>query len=230
MTGSSQQGALSIRSMFAGVARRYDLLNHLLSFNLDRRWRRRTARRLAPLLLRPGARVLDLCCGTGDLAAALAASGAAPYGCDFCHPMLRIARRKLPGRPLFEADALRLPLPDASVDVVTAAFGIRNLANRQAGYAEMLRVLRPGGVAAILEFSQPPGRLMRLFYGWYSRLLPRIGAAFSDAGYAYAYLPESVRRFPAAEELADEMRSAGFREVSFIRMTAGVVALHVGER
>lgn len=230
MTSPREEHARSIRRMFGGVARRYDFLNHLLSLNIDRSWRRRTARRVRPILARPGARALDLCCGTGDLLAALTAEGVTVWGCDFCHPMLVIARRKSPDCTVFEADALRLPLPDACVDLVTVAFGVRNLTSREAGYAEMLRVLRPGGAAAILEFSQPPNRMMALLYAGYSRLLPRIGAAVSDAGDAYAYLPESVRRFPPAEELAVEMQRAGFREVSFQHMTAGVVALHLGTR
>ena len=130
-----------------------------------------------------------------------------------------------------EADALRLPLPDASLDLVTVAFGFRNLANYRLGLAEMARVLRPGGIAAILEFSKPPHPLFAALYNFYSRrLLPAIGGAVSGSREAYTYLPESVRRFPGAEELAGDMERAGFREVSFERMTAGIVALHLGRR
>jgi demethylmenaquinone methyltransferase/2-methoxy-6-polyprenyl-1,4-benzoquinol methylase len=222
--------------MFALVARRYDLLNHLLSLNLDRSWRRRTAERVSPVLTRSSARVLDLCCGTGDLVMALEARrGSAVWGCDFCRPMLAIAQRKLAAArmdsALVEADALRLPVPDGSLDLLTVAFGLRNLTDYRAGLEEMTRVLRPGGLAAILEFSRPPSRPFAALYNLYSRrLLPVLGGALSGAREAYAYLPESVRRFPGAEELAGDMRAAGFREVSFERMTAGIVALHLGWR
>ncbi len=145
--------------------------------------------------------------------------------------MLLIARRKSPRCVVFEADALRLPVPDASLDLVTAAFGFRNLASHEAGLAEMVRVLRPGGTAAILEFSQPPYKLFARLYEIYSRkLLPFIGGAVSGSSEAYTYLPDSVRRFPPAEELAQDMRRAGFSDVSFERMTAGIVALHLGRR
>jgi len=244
MNGAAPQGArdqheaaLWVRAMFGRVARRYDLANHLLSFNIDRFWRARTARRVRHVFQRPGARVLDICCGTGDLLLALErASGeprpAAVFGSDFCHPMLAIARRKTlrngAAAAFFEADALCLPLRDGSFDLVTVAFGFRNLADYQAGLAEMRRVLRPGGVAAILEFSQPPNRLFRALYDFYSRrLLPLIGGALSGSRDAYAYLPESVRRFPSAAELAARMRRAGFEDVRFEYFTGGIVALHL---
>ncbi len=221
-----------VRRMFGSVARRYDLLNRLLSFGADRSWRRRTVARVEAVLMRPGARVLDLCCGTGDLLLALQSRLGSPvWGCDFCRPMLAVARRKAPSAVLVEADALHLPVPDASLDLVTIAFGFRNLANYRAGLEEMARVLRPGGVAAILEFSQPGGRLVPALYGFYSRnVMPLVGGALSGSREAYAYLPESVRRFPRAGDLAGEMRAAGFREVAFERMTAGIVALHLGTR
>jgi demethylmenaquinone methyltransferase / 2-methoxy-6-polyprenyl-1,4-benzoquinol methylase len=231
-----EEAAHWVRRMFASVAHRYDLLNHLLSFNIDRSWRRRTVVRVAPVLARPAARTLDLCCGTGDLLMALEARrGSAVWGCDFCRPMLGIAQRKLAAAAmhsaLLEADALRLPLPGGSIDLLTVAFGFRNLANYRTGLEEMARVLRPGGLAAILEFSRPPSRLFSALYDFYSRrLLPAVGGALSGSREAYAYLPESVRRFPGAEELAGDMRAAGFREVSFERMTAGIVALHLGWR
>ena len=233
-TAGEQEAARWVRGMFARVARRYDLLNHLLSLNLDRRWRARAAARLRGVLRRPDARVLDICCGTGDLALALErARGAGVMASDFCHPMLTAAAAKFARRgsrsALFEADALALPLAPRSLDCVTAAFGFRNLANYRAGLAEMRRVLKPGGVAAILEFSQPPNPLLAALYGFYSRrLLPAVGGLVSGSRDAYAYLPESVRKFPGAERLADEMRAAGFTEVRFERMTFGVVALHIG--
>jgi len=241
MRGATPQGARNereaaawVRGMFARVARRYDVANHLLSFNIDRLWRARTVRRVGHILVRPGARVLDICCGTGDLLFALDRQCRTPvFGSDFCHPMLVAAREKVARRRaragLFEADALRLPLRDASLDLVTVAFGFRNLANYRAGLAEMRRVLRPGGMAAILEFSEPPNPVFAALYHFYSRrILPLIGGALSGSRDAYTYLPESVRTFPSAEELAVAMRRAGFREVRYERFTGGIVALHLG--
>lgn len=222
-----------VRRMFSSVASRYDLLNHLLSFNIDRRWRRTAVERVATVLSRPGARVLDLCCGTGDLLMALQARMDGPaWGCDFSAPMLAIARRKLLAArrrfALLEADALNLPLPDGSLDLVATAFGFRNLANYQAGLTEMARVLRPGGMVAILEFSMPRNRALAAFYEFYSRhILPAIGGALSGSRDAYAYLPESVRRFPGTDELARYMLDAGFRDVRYETMTGGIVALHL---
>ncbi|MFB3828384.1 MAG: bifunctional demethylmenaquinone methyltransferase/2-methoxy-6-polyprenyl-1,4-benzoquinol methylase UbiE [Bryobacteraceae bacterium] len=223
------EAARWVRAMFDRVAHRYDLANHLLSMQMDRLWRARAARLLHPVLARPEARVLDLCCGTGDLALALERTGRARvYGADFSHSMLVRARAKGVRRAA-EADALRLPLRDASLDLVTAAFGFRNLANYEAGLREIRRVLRPGGVLAILEFSQPPGRIFGALYGFYSRrVLPRIGGALSGSRDAYEYLPESVSRFPGPEKLAEAMRGAGFEDVKFERMTGGIVALHLG--
>src|SRR6266851_5212823 len=241
MKGTTPTGAATereaaewVRGMFGRVARRYDLANHLLSFNLDRYWRARTVARVRPVLRAPGARALDLCCGTGDLLLALAAErNGAVLGSDFCHPMLtaavgKIARRGF-GSQVFESDALRIPARDGSFDLVTVAFGFRNLANYQRGLEEMRRVLRPGGLAAILEFSQPPNTLFAGLYNFYSRrILPAIGGALSGSRDAYTYLPESVRRFPSPEELAGQMRDTGFRRVTFERITAGIVCLHLG--
>jgi demethylmenaquinone methyltransferase/2-methoxy-6-polyprenyl-1,4-benzoquinol methylase len=226
-TSSEEQAARWVRGMFSRIAPRYDLLNHVLSFNRDRAWRRSTVRSLEPLR---GVRVLDLCCGTGDLALELARAGAEVWTSDFAHPMLLAAGEKGCARRI-EADALRLPLPDQTFDAVTVAFGFRNFANYRAGLAEMRRVLRTGGRLAILEFSTPPNALMRAAYGFYSRhILPRIGGVLSGAPDAYTYLPESVRKFPGAEELARQMEQAGYAQVRFQRMTAGVVALHTGTR
>jgi demethylmenaquinone methyltransferase/2-methoxy-6-polyprenyl-1,4-benzoquinol methylase len=228
-----QDSARWVRDMFDTVAGRYDLLNHLLSFNLDRRWRARTVERVAPVLLRNDARVLDLCCGTGDLLLALESGRKAPVlGSDFSHPMLLEARRKVGARnlasPLFEADALSLPLRDASVDLVTIAFGFRNLANYRKGLAELLRILKPGGLAAILEFSQPTNRAFGALYGFFSaHVLPRVGGLISGSREAYSYLPESIQKFPGAEILASEIRGAGFNRVEFEQFTAGAVALHL---
>ena len=239
MKGATPQGARSereaaewVRQMFGRVAHRYDLANHLLSFNIDRYWRAHTVARVRDVLARPEARVLDICCGTGDLVRALQRgrpAGALVMGSDFCHPMLVAARAKVGGGMLFEGDALRLPLADASIDLITVAFGFRNLANYEAGLRELRRVLRPGGVAAILEFSKPPNKLFGAFYDFYSRrILPAIGGALSGSRDAYAYLPDSVRKFPGPEELAAMMRTADFAEVDFERLTGGIVALHVG--
>ncbi len=242
---TEQETASWIRAMFGRVAHRYDLANHLLSFGIDHYWRARTTSRIGHILENPAARVLDLCCGTGDLLLALERGGrarrASPvFGSDFCHPMLVAARQKIeqrqrppePAAPrsvLFEADALRLPLADASFDLVTVAFGFRNLANYRAGLAEMRRVLRPGGTVAILEFSQPPNRAFSALYYFYSRrILPVIGGALSGDRSAYTYLPESVKRFPDAPALAGEMRRAGFPRADYEYLTGGIVALHLG--
>jgi len=230
-----REAAAWVREMFGRVAHRYDLANHLLSFNIDRLWRAHTARRASRILARPDARVLDICCGTGDLLLALAKGspgGRPTFGSDFCHPMLTAARakagRKGVNAPLFEADALRLPVGDESLDLITAAFGFRNLANYGAGLEEMRRVLRPGGMAAILEFSRPSNAIFAALYAFYSRrILPRIGGALSGSPDAYRYLPESVRKFPRAPELAEEMRRVGFQDVGYELLTGGIVALHL---
>ena len=241
MTGATPSGvsgeqasARWVRGMFGRIAGHYDLLNHLLSFNLDRRWRARTVARVADIVDRPGARVLDLCCGTGDVLLALQERGGTLIaGSDFCHPMLVEAARKISARrfrsPLFEADALALPLADRSLDLITIAFGFRNLANYSKGLEELLRVLKPGGVVAILEFSQPTHRAFGALYGFFStRVLPWVGGMISGSREAYSYLPESIRKFPGAEALADQMRDAGFTRIEFERMTGGAVALHLG--
>ncbi len=229
---TEQQASAWVRGMFGRIAPRYDLLNHLLSMNIDRHWRRRTVARVAPILAQPGARVLDVCCGTGDLALALQGRGpsARVFASDFSHPMLVAARRKR-SPALFEADALQLPTPDASFDLATIAFGFRNLTHYRGGLMELRRILKPGGTLAILEFSTPPNALLAGLYGFYSRaILPTVGGMISGSKDAYIYLPESVRKFPDAEGLANQMRDAGFVNVRFERMTAGIVALHLGDR
>lgn len=231
---SEQEASRWVRGMFGKVAHRYDLANHLLSANIDRHWRSHTVARVRDILRRPEARVIDLACGTGDLLVALEHdAGRGLIGSDFCHPMLagaktKLARLKLKST-LLEADALSLPLPDASVDLITIAFGFRNLANYRAGLREMRRVLRPGGALAILEFTQPPNRAFAAVYNWYSRqVLPILGGAISGAPEAYRYLPESVRKFPEADELAGMMREAGYGRVEWEYLTFGIVALHLG--
>jgi demethylmenaquinone methyltransferase/2-methoxy-6-polyprenyl-1,4-benzoquinol methylase len=233
--------------MFSEIAPRYDLLNHLLSLSLDRLWRRRTARRFAHILSRSDARVLDLCCGTGDLALALRrraacspGGGASIYGSDFAHPMLLravekssvagpVRRSRARGIAYSEADALALPFVGASFDLVAAAFGFRNLANYDAGLREIFRLLRPGGEVALLEFSEPTAPILAPLYRFYfTRILPRIGAAVSGRGFAYSYLPASVAKFPAPDELAAMLTRAGFSDVRYVQWTAGVVTLHRG--
>jgi demethylmenaquinone methyltransferase/2-methoxy-6-polyprenyl-1,4-benzoquinol methylase len=243
-TGTTPKGITSeeaasrwVRGMFGRVAARYDLLNHLLSFNLDKRWRAHTVERVAYVLARPDAKVLDLCCGTGDVLLSLAATsaGVTIFGSDFCHPMLIEAQRKITVRklrsPLFEADALALPLASDSLDLITVAFGFRNLTNYRHGLEELARVLKPGGMLAILEFSQPTNPVFAGPYGFFStRVLPWVGGMISGARDAYSYLPESIKKFPGAEGLAEQMRAAGFSSVEFERLTFGAVALHLGKK
>lgn len=230
--------------MFSQIAPRYDLLNHLLSFQLDRLWRTRTAKVLRPILADPNALVLDLCCGTGDLALALRSAGKARIlGADFAHTMLIRARAKSilgsshsgmpapPPLPLFEADALRLPFANNSFNLVASAFGFRNLANYEAGLREIYRILKPGGAIAILEFTEPPDNFLGNLYRWYFRnVLPRIGALISGDSAAYTYLPKSVSRFFRPPELAALMSSVGYQSATFRLWTFGSVALHTARR
>ena len=231
-----QQAATWVREMFAEIAPRYDLLNHLLSFNIDRGWRNALLKRVMPVLLRPDARVLDLCCGTGDVLLELQSVAASKVlGADFCHPMLVTAAGKARARGfsqrLFEADALDLPLACNSLDAITIAFGFRNLANYRAGLAEFQRVLKPGGVLAIFEFSHPRGVFTRTAYGLYSKaILPLIGGLISGSRDAYAYLPESVAKFPRAEELRGMFEENGFMNARVELLTGGIAALHTGEK
>jgi demethylmenaquinone methyltransferase/2-methoxy-6-polyprenyl-1,4-benzoquinol methylase len=212
-------------------------MNHLLSLNVDRYWRWRTVRQLKPLA---GQRILDVCTGTGDLALAFhrATRGKSPIvGADFCPQMLDIARRKAVranrrGQPIefIEADAEHLPFEDGQFDIVSVAFGLRNVANTDRGLAEMVRVCAPGGQVAVLEFSQPSWQPFKSVYGWYfSRVLPRIGQwlARNDSS-AYDYLPASVGQFPSGEALAQRMRNAGLANVRFWPLTFGIATLYVG--
>lgn len=250
-----------VREMFSRIAPRYDLLNHLLSFSLDRVWRRRTARRFAHVLRRADARALDLCCGTGDLTLALFAEAeqgksktltqsaqrhrdrgetgepdegrAEVWGSDFAHPMLVRAREKSAGLPLryFEGDAMQLPVGDANLDLVTAAFGFRNLANYEAGLREIWRVLRPGGEVGILEFAAPRSRFIGAMYKLYfTQIVPRLGGAVSGNRAAYEYLPVSVEKFPEREKLHAKMREIGFVDARAELWTFGIVALHTGRK
>jgi demethylmenaquinone methyltransferase/2-methoxy-6-polyprenyl-1,4-benzoquinol methylase len=233
----SDDHATRVREMFSRIAERYDLLNHLLSGNTDKRWRKLVAKRLQSALSSPDARALDVACGTGDLSLALvAATGARVIGLDFCRPMLERAARKASdgaaARCVFiEGDALRLPFKGETFDAVTIAFGLRNLSSVEQGLSEMLRVLKSGGRACILEFSKPvvPG-FSSLFQLYFTRVLPRIGGMISGSSSAYEYLPASVLRFPDQKRLAGMMREAGFEDVEYENLTGGIAALHLGTR
>jgi demethylmenaquinone methyltransferase/2-methoxy-6-polyprenyl-1,4-benzoquinol methylase len=226
--------------MFGRVAPRYDLLNRLLSLRIDQYWRNFLVRKVRPYLERPGARVADLCCGTGDLLIALEAErglrgnrAAAIIGSDFCRPMLTAAGQKLVRRRyrngLIEADAMRLPWKDEFLDLVTIAWGFRNLANYQGALREFQRVIRPGGCVAILEFSRPTTPLLGpLFQFYFRHVLPRVGNALSGSGNAYSYLQHSVSEFPAPATLAAMMREAGFSRVETFALTGGISYLHLG--
>jgi demethylmenaquinone methyltransferase/2-methoxy-6-polyprenyl-1,4-benzoquinol methylase len=238
VVGSSPRGAtdqraasLAVRDMFTAIAPRYDLLNHVLSCNVDRLWWWRTARTFAHILKRPEARVLDLCCGTGDMTLALArqATGirAPIVGADFSHAMLQRALKKTAGRNirLMEADALELPLADASFDLVVSAFGFRNLANYDGGLREIWRVLKAGGEVGILDFSEPKGWLGKIYRVYFRHVLPRIGGMISGVKGPYSYLPASVERFPEPDGMLERMRAAGFRDAVWKPYSFGIAGL-----
>ena len=226
-----------IRRLFAEISPRYDLLNHLLSANRDRSWRRRV---VAELSLPPGGRVLDICTGTGDLALEIAARvQGRVIGTDFTPEMVRRGeekrrRRRTRNLTFLIADSLRLPFPDATFDVVTVAFGIRNVCDLAAGLNEMLRVLRPGGEAAILEFSSPrDGWFGRVFRLYFRHVLPRLGGWISGVaagGEAYSYLPASVGEWPSPAEFSRQLELSGFTGVRFVPLTLGVSVLHLAAR
>jgi len=231
-----QAAARAVREMFSSIAPRYDLLNHLLSFNVDRMWWRRTARRFAAVLSRPDANVLDVCCGTGDMTfALLQQAGKASrriLGADFSHAMLQRARAKSSATRLqwIEADALRLPFPGAQFDLVTTAFGFRNLADYDAGLREIVRVLRAGGECGILDFAEPRGLFGKFYRIYFKRVLPRIGTMISGVRGPYVYLPSSVERFPEPAEMLERMRAAGFSEASWTPYTFGIAGLYWGRK
>ena len=214
-----------VRSMFDRIAPVYDAMNRAMTMGLDRKWRRLTAE----AVVRPGDRVLDACCGTGDLALADARAGGRVTGVDFSEEMLARAERKAPEFQWVRADAAALPFDDESFDVVTVGFGIRNLADLEAGLAELARVLAPGGRLGCLEITRPRGVLRPFFRLWFDGLVP-VAGRFLRGGAAYSYLPASVRRFPGPEDLAEAMRRAGFTGVGWRLLGGGIVALHVGRR
>ena len=240
--GASDQGsaARAVREMFTSIAPRYDLLNHVLSFNIDRLWWRRTARSFREILERPNARILDLCCGTGDMTFALrrqaGKSSSQILGADFSHAMLQRATAKSAGARngsvprWIEADALNLPFPASHFDLVTSAFGFRNLANYDAGLREIFRVLRPGGECGILDFGEPKGVMGSLYRLYFKEVLPRVGTMISGVRGPYAYLPASVERFPEPEEMLERMKRAGFAEVTWTPYTFGIAGLYRGKK
>jgi demethylmenaquinone methyltransferase/2-methoxy-6-polyprenyl-1,4-benzoquinol methylase len=214
--------------MFARIARRYDLLNRLLSGGVDRRWRSALVRRLGALR---GSVLVDACCGTGDLSFALARAGARVLGVDFTPEMLARARAKaVPGGPLFVAgDALALPLGDGRADAATIAFGLRNVADRARGLRELMRVVRPGGTLLVLEFSLPRGRLTGALYrAYFTRVLPRIGGWISGDASAYRYLPDTVLAWPSPDELQAEMERLGLERCGYELLTGGIACLSYG--
>ncbi len=238
-----QSASRAVQSMFNQIAPRYDLLNHVLSANIDRIWWRRTARAFAHILQNPEATVLDMCCGTGDMTLALVryrpTNSKPVLALDFAHSMLARAEEKFSApqfssrRPVtIEADALHMPLADNSADLIATAFGFRNLANYPAGLREMHRVLRPGGELGILDFSEPDGLLGRMYHLYFRHILPRVGRALSgsvgQSGVAspYSYLPQSVHRFPAPEEMLAMMRSCGFLNATWTPYTFGIAGLY----
>ncbi|MGB7599770.1 MAG: bifunctional demethylmenaquinone methyltransferase/2-methoxy-6-polyprenyl-1,4-benzoquinol methylase UbiE [Candidatus Sulfotelmatobacter sp.] len=239
----SSSASRAVREMFTAIAPRYDVLNHVLSFNVDRLWWRRTARTFSHILSQPDSRILDLCCGTGDMTFALLKQAGMHrqqiLGADFSHAMLQRAHSKAGDNVKkngnaaaphwIEADALSLPFPSAHFSLVTSAFGFRNLADYDAGLREIVRVLKPDGECGILDFSEPKGLMGRLYRIYFKQVLPRVGTMVSGVRGPYAYLPDSVERFPQPEEMLDRMRRAGFREASWTPYTFGIAGLYRGK-
>ena len=239
--GDQRSAARAVRDMFTSIAPRYDLLNHVLSFNVDHLWWRRAARSFRDILAQPDARVLDLCCGTGDMTFALRRQAGKPsrriLGADFSHAMLRRATAKSSSiardgssPDWIEADALNLPFPAENFDLVTSAFGFRNLADYNAGLREIFRVLRPGGECGILDFSEPKGAVGAFYRVYFKQVLPRVGTMISGVRGPYAYLPASVERFPEASEMLERMKTAGFVEAAWTPYTFGIAGLYRGRK
>jgi demethylmenaquinone methyltransferase/2-methoxy-6-polyprenyl-1,4-benzoquinol methylase len=215
----------AVRDMFDRIAPVYDFMNHAMSLGLDVRWRRMTAR----AVVRPGDRVLDACCGTGDLAVAGREAGGDVTGLDFSERMLARARRKSHAIEWVRGDATALPFPDDAFDAVTVGFGVRNLDDLESGLRELARVLRPGGRLGCLEITRPRGALRPFFRLWFDGLVPLAGKVL-PGGSAYTYLPASVRRFPGPEDLGAAMERAGFGAVRWKLLGGGIVALHTAAK
>jgi demethylmenaquinone methyltransferase/2-methoxy-6-polyprenyl-1,4-benzoquinol methylase len=231
--------ARRVREMFGSIAARYDLLNHVLSGNIDKRWRRVLVKKLFARMAdleAHGVTILDVACGTGDLSLTLReGSQCEVIGIDFCRPMLEIAKSKATTQsfelPLIEGDALNLPFADRTFTALTIAFGLRNLTSAEGGFRELFRVLKPGGQVAVLEFSKPVTPVLRsIFKIYFAKILPLLGGLISGSKSAYQYLPDSVQRFPDQKELAALMSQAGFVDVNFENLTGGIAALHFGTR
>lgn len=236
MTQSNYRGPDSrqVQAMFARIAPRYDFLNHFLSASVDRHWRNLAVQKIRQLTRGAPPRLcLDVCSGTGDLAAALQRGlGCDVVASDFCHPMLTRAKLKFAGKRVInvEADALGLPFPAQAFDVLTIAFGLRNLEDPLRGLQEMRRVLKPGGVLIILEFSKPVMPILKqIFRVYFQYILPRFGALISGDSLAYRYLPDSVQKFPSQDQLLDLLRAAGFRNPEYRNLSGGIAALHWAE-
>lgn len=233
-TSDEQSAARAVREMFDSIAPRYDLLNHVLSMNVDRLWWWTTARTFRRVLSQPDSVVLDICCGTGDMTMALLrlrpADGKPLIAADFAHQMLVRGQTKFSGHNVFavEADALQLPLVSNSVDLITTAFGFRNLASYRKGLEEFHRVLRSGGQFGILDFSEPSGLLGKVYSFYFRRVLPAIGSRISGISGPYAYLPASVHKFPPPEEMLSEIREVGFEETSWRPFSFGIAGLYRG--
>ena len=223
-----QSGTLApdaVRGMFDGIAPVYDAMNRVMTAGLDQRWRKLAVSEV----VWPGDRVLDACCGTGDLAVAAEQRGGRAVGLDFSQKMLERARRKSGTVEWVQGDALALPFGDAEFDAATVGFGVRNLADLEGGLRELNRVLRPGAKLAVLEITRPRGILRPFFRLWFDVLVPLAGKIL-PGGKAYTYLPASVRRFPGPEDLSALFESAGFEDVRYRLLGGGIVALHVGRR
>ena len=211
----------AVRQMFDGIVPFYDVMNRVMTAGLDQAWRRRAAE----AVVEPGGRVLDACCGTGDLALACARMGGRVTGLDFSERMLERARQKAPEIEWVHGDLLALPFAEAAFDAATVGFGVRNVADLEAGFRELRRVLRPGGRLACLEITRPQGVLSPFFRLWFDGVVPVLGKVV-PGGEAYTYLPASVRRFPGPRELAALLDRAGFTEIRWIMLGGGIVALH----
>lgn len=229
-----QSSSVAVQQMFDSIAPRYDVLNHVLSCSVDRLWWWRAARRFRSILARPESAILDICCGTGDMTLSLlrrrAANALPIIAADFSHAMLERGAHKFQHRNVvaIEADALHLPLAADSLDLITSAFGFRNLANYEVGLREFHRVLRAGGELGILDFSEPGGLVGKIYDFYFSRVLPTVGSRLSGIGSAYAYLPSSVKRFPPPAQMVGLMRKTGFTQVSWTSYSLGIAGLYRG--
>ena len=215
----------AVQGMFDRIAPVYDVMNRVMTAGLDQRWRKLAVSEV----VWPGDRVLDACCGTGDLAVEAERRGGRVVGLDFSEPMLERARTKSGAIEWIQGDALALPFPDADFDAATVGFGVRNLADLEGGLKELARVLRPGGKLALLEITRPHGILRPFFRLWFDVVVPLLGRVL-PGGQAYTYLPASVRRFPGPDDLSALLESAGFEVVRYRLLGGGIVALHVGEK